>query len=293
VLATAAAGLAISAGGLGALLVKAMQVKTLRWVVFYGQTADEATLAAYDIVILDPGFTGSIEAVARSGAQLFGYLSLGEIRTTSPVFHRVHADAVLDESLFSPGTRKIDIRHPSWQSLVLDHLVPEIQAQGFAGLMLDTLDTPPHLEQVDGERNAGMRQAAIDLVRTIRSRWPEMKLIMNRGYALLPELADILDAIIAESLLTRPNPANGNSMWTSEREVAQQLALLAPVKRRWWAPPILSLDYWAPEDTATIEQIYRRERKLGHHPYVATPLLDRIVPEPPSNRAGEDQKSAV
>ncbi|HEY7643992.1 MAG TPA: endo alpha-1,4 polygalactosaminidase [Hyphomicrobiales bacterium] len=290
-LATAAAGLAISAGGLGALLVKAMQVKTLRWVVFYGQTADEATLAAYDIVILDPGFTGSIEAVARSGAQLFGYLSLGEIRTTSPFFGRVHADAVLDESLFSPGTRKIDIRHPSWQSLVLDHLVPEIQAQGFAGLMLDTLDTPPHLEQVDGERYAGMRQAAIDLVRTIRSRWPEMKLIMNRGYALLPELADILDAIIAESLLTRPNPANGNSMWTSEREVAQQLALLTPVKRWWWAPPILSLDYWAPEDTATIEQIYRRERKLGHHPYVATPLLDRIVPEPPSGQEIDGTRS--
>jgi hypothetical protein len=280
-----AAALAIPAGGLGALLVKAMQVKNLRWVVFYGQTADEATLATYDIVILDPGFLGSIEAVGRSGAQLFGYLSLGEIRTTSPFFHRVHPEALLEESLFSPGTRQIDIRHPSWQSLVLDHLVPEIQAKRFAGLMLDTLDTPTHLEQVDGERNAGMRQAAIDLVRTIHERWPDMKLIMNRGYALLPDLVDILDALIAESLLTKPKAADGSSTWTDEREVAQQLKLLAPITRRWWAPPILSLDYWAPEDTATIEKIYQRERKLGHHPYVATPLLDRIVPEPSSDRA--------
>jgi len=102
---------------------------------------------------------------------------------------------------------------------------------------------------------------------------------------LLPDLVDIVDALIAESLLTKPNPADGNSTWTNEREVAQQLALLGPVKRRWWAPPILSLDYWAPEDTATIEKIYQRERKLGHHPYVATPLLDRIVPEPSSDRA--------
>jgi hypothetical protein len=276
-----AVGLAIPAvGGLGASRLDAAPAKTLRWVVFYGQSADEATLATYDIVVLDPGFLGSLEAVARSGAQVFGYLSLGEIRATSPFFDRVDPEAVLDASLFWQGVRRVDIRSPSWRSLVLDQLVPAIIGQGFAGLMLDTLDTPPYLEQADGKRNAGMRQAAIDLVHAIRSRQPGIKLIMNRGYALLPSLAGILDGLIAESLLTRPNPADAGAAWVNAHEVAQQLALLAPAVRRSRPLPILSLDYWAPEDTATIELIYRRERKLGHHPYVTTPLMDRIVPEP-------------
>jgi polysaccharide biosynthesis protein PelA len=288
VLATMAAGLAIPAFGAGTWLVGDMRTKKLRWVVFYGQTADEAILATYDIVILDPGFLGSIEAVARSGTQVFGYLSLGEIRTTNPFFDRLDPEAVLEENVHWPGTRRIDIRHPSWRSLVLDHLVPQIRAQGFAGLMLDTLDTPPHLEQIDPKRNAGMRKAAIDLVHAIHRRQPRMKLIMNRGYALLPKLIDILDALIAESLLTRPGPDGGSPVLANERDVAQQLAQLAPAKHRWSAVPILTLDYWAPEDTATIEVIYRRERALGHHPYVATPLLDRIVPEPSNGQQIDD-----
>ena len=46
--------------------------------------------------------------------------------------------------------------------------------------------------------------------------------------------------------------------------------------------PILSLDYWDPEDAESVRRIYRRQRQLGHHPYVATHLLDRIIPEPPA-----------
>jgi polysaccharide biosynthesis protein PelA len=260
--------------------MNAVPAKSLRWVAFYGQNTDEAALAAYDIVVLDPGFLGAIDAVARSGAQVYGYLSLGEIRTANPVFASLDRAAVLSESAMWHGTHQLDIRHPSWRSLVLDRLVPSILDQGFTGVMLDTLDTPPHLEQMDGKRNAGMRQAAIDLVRAIRARNPGIKLIMNRGYALLPSVVDVLDALIAESLLTRPDPATGSAAWVSAREVAQQLALLAPALRRSRPLPILSLDYWAPDDTATIEQIYRRERKFGHHPYVATPLMDRILAEP-------------
>jgi uncharacterized protein (TIGR01370 family) len=283
VLATVVAGLAIPVFGVGAFLMDAMRTRRIRWVVFYGQTADEAALAGYDIVILDPGYLGSIEAIAKSGATVAGYLSLGEVRATSPIFARLDPEAVLDESLFSSGTRRIDIRHPSWQALVLDHLIPEMRTQGFTGLMLDTLDTPPHLEQQDRKGNAGMRKAAIELVRSIAKRHPDMKLIMNRGYALLPDLLGDLDALIAESLLTRPGRADGKARWASEGEIAQQLTLLRGLRRSRPALPILSLDYWTPDDVATVEAIYRRERELGHHPYVAPPFMDEIVPEPRSS----------
>jgi hypothetical protein len=44
--------------------------------------------------------------------------------------------------------------------------------------------------------------------------------------------------------------------------------------------PILSLDYWDAEDSATIAKIYTFERDLGHRPYVAQILLDRVLREP-------------
>ena len=53
-------------------------------------------------------------------------------------------------------------------------------------------------------RHRGMRQAAIDLVRTIRLSVAEDDDVLNRGYAIIPNVADVVDAVLAESLLSMP-----------------------------------------------------------------------------------------
>ncbi len=274
-----AAGMAVS----GARVIAKSETTSLRrfgdpirWIAYYGANADEAVLASYDLVVLDPGFTGSIARCGEAGARVCGYLSLGEIRTADPNLPLVDPSILLPPNPDWPGTFRIDVRRPSWRSLVLDRLIPALAAQGFAGLMLDTLDTPPFLEAREPTRFPGMGKAAIDLVEAIRARWPRLTLIANRGYALLPDLVETIDAVIAESLLTRPGPDGRSYRWVGSREVEAQLALLRPAVRARPALPILSLDYWDPDDSSTRAEIYRRERQMGHHPYVATRLLDSI-----------------
>jgi polysaccharide biosynthesis protein PelA len=253
--------------------------KSFRWLAFYGPTADEAVLTGYDVVVLDAAFQGSISQVAAAGTRVCGYLSLGEIRNADPFFEHLDRVALLPENPDWPGTHRVDIRSASWRSLVLDLQIPSLVAQGFTGFMLDTLDTPPYVEVTDPPRFRGMREAAIGLVASIRERWPNMMLIMNRGYALLPDVLGKIDALIAESFLTSPDTRTGGFAWVDPDQVELQLALLKPATRRRPPLPILSLDYWDPDDPLTIAEIYRRERELGHHPYVATRSLDQIVPE--------------
>lgn len=253
--------------------------RPLRWLAFYGMMAAEAVLATYDIVVLDPAFQGSIDQVAAAGARVCGYLSLGEVRTGAPFINELDRAALLSENPDWQGTYRVDVRSLSWHSLVLDRQIPLLSEQGFTGLMFDTLDTPPHLEHQDPSRYAGMREAAITLVNSIRVRWPGMMLIMNRGYALLPDVRDRIDALIAESLMTLPDRRTGGFAWVDARQLEAQLALLEPAMHRRPPLPILSLDYWDPDDPTTIAEIYRRERGLSHHPYVATRCLDQIVPE--------------
>jgi polysaccharide biosynthesis protein PelA len=113
--------------------------------------------------------------------------------------------------------------------------------------------------------------------------YPNMLVIMNRGYALLPSVIDSIDGVVAESLLTTVDDrGDGRCKWNEPSDVALQLSLLAPALNRQPRLPILSLDYWDPEDTPNITRIYLRQRQLGHHPYVATRMLDRIIPEPPA-----------
>jgi polysaccharide biosynthesis protein PelA len=264
--------------------------KPIRWVAFYGATADESVLASYDVVVLDRAFQGCIRLVAARGARVCGYVSLGEISTTDPELHALDRAALLDENPNWPGTRRADVRNPSWRSFILERRIPSLASQGFDGLMLDTLDTPPYLELLEPGRYQGMGKAAVDLVRSIRARWPRLMLIMNRGYALLPDAAMSIDAVIAESLLTSPDPATGGFTWADPAQVEQQLALLKPAALRRPPLPVLSLDYWDPDEVATIAEIYRRERVLHHHPYVATRLLDRIVPDADDGEATTDDR---
>jgi polysaccharide biosynthesis protein PelA len=265
----------------GWLRTKAASAQGVKWIAFYGETADEQALSAYDLVVLDPMFKGSKDLIAQSGARLCGYLSLGEIRTADTFYDRLDPAALLEENPAWPNTRRIDIRHRSWTNLILGEIIPAIAAQGFTGLLLDTLDTPPYLEQQDPVGKRGMRQAAVDLVRSIRLAFPDMLVIMNRGYNLLPDVAENLDGMVAESLLTTTLAREaGSYKWNAQSEIAQHLSLLAPAQHRRNRLPILSLDYWAPQDASTIREIYLRERQLGHHPYVATRMLDRIIPGP-------------
>ena len=54
-----------------------------------------------------------------------------------------------------------------------------------------------------------------------------------------------------------------------------------PAREQTPSLPILSLDYWDPADAAGVREIYRRQRALGHLPYVATPLLGEQLLNPP------------
>src|SRR5579871_95617 len=129
------------------LAARATSARGVKWIPFYGESADEQTLSAYDLVVLDPTFKGSKTAITQAGARICGYLSLAEIRTADAVYARLDPAARLDENPAWPGTRRIDIRHKSWTDLVVTDIVPAIIAAGFTGLLLDTLDTPPYLER--------------------------------------------------------------------------------------------------------------------------------------------------
>jgi len=257
--------------------------RSRRWIAFYGQTADEQVLASYDFVVLDPMFKGSIDAVAKAGARVCSYLSLGEIRVSDGFYGRVDPAALLEENPAWPGTRRVDVRYRSWKALILGEMIPSIAAKGYTGLLLDTLDTPPYLEQLDPHGKRGMGQATVDLVRAIRQSYPTMLIVANRGYALLPKIINHIDGIVAESLLTTVDETHENEYrWNDATEVALQLSLLANATKRHRRFPVFSLDYWDPEDTASIRKIYFRQRELGHYPYVATRMLDKIIPEPKS-----------
>ena len=172
--------------GLGTILARsspggAISKRRLKWIAFYGYTGDEQVLASYDIVVLDPGFAGSISAIAARGARVCAYLSLGEIRKSDPFYDKVEPAALLEANPEWPGTFRIDVRHQTWTKLIIDEMIPAALEKGFTGIMLDTVDTPSYLEQSNPSINRGMSKAAVETIREISARYPDLFLMTKSG----------------------------------------------------------------------------------------------------------------
>lgn len=254
---------------------------TARWAVCYSDQAAADELARYDLVVLDPDRHPPLASLRDRGRTVLAYLSLTQMDRTRAAFPALlEADVILHRHAVWTGAHYIDFRHPEWSRLVLDDLVPRALAAGFTGLFLDTLDDAGFLEEQDASRYAGMREAAIRLVRAIRHRFPGIVLMVNRGYALLPDIAREIDILLGESVVTTYDAARDTYVRLPEADVAWQVERLrrGPVLNP--RLQVFTLDYWDPADADGLRRVYREQRSNGFVPYVSTPALDRLIDEP-------------
>lgn len=125
-----------------------------------------------------------------------------------------------------------------------------------------------------------MTSAAADLVTSIRRRYPQIRIMLNRAYELLPLVERDIDYVLGESVFTDYDFATKRYGIVPRELYLQQVRLLKAAQARRPALQVFTLDYWNPTDEPGIARIYAEQRQNGFSPYVSTIELDRIVPGP-------------
>lgn len=255
-----------------------------RWVVYYSDEAEIGEFAPYSLVVLDSDKHPFLLPFFERGKTVLGYLSLGEVERYRSYFQEVRKEGILlQENKDWKGSYFVDVRDKRWAKRVIEELIPNILHQKFDGLFLDTLDNPEYLENLDPEMYRGMEQAAIDLVKAIRIHYPNIKIMMNRGYGLLPELADTIDMELGESVYADYDFRDGTYKIVNRGDYLKQVVILKRARKTNPHLEVYTLDYWYPNDKEKIKEIYAKERHNGFIPYVATIKLDKIIAEPQDN----------
>jgi polysaccharide biosynthesis protein PelA len=251
------------------------------WVLCYSPDIGGGDLSKYRLVVLDADHFPSLSPLVERGIPRLAYLSLTQMGKGRAEFaDAVRAGVMLEEHPVWTDAHYLDFRRPEWKSLVLDRLVPQALERGFTGLFLDTLDDAEFLESQDPVRYAGMREAAVQLVRAIRERYPRAVLMVNRGYALMPQLATSIDILLGESVVGSFDTTTKAYRRQSDGDVEWQVAKLHQAKALNPRLELFTLDYWDPADRDGLRAIYREQRARGFAPYVSTPQLDRVIAEP-------------
>ena len=230
-------------------------------------------LAQFDWVVLEPGHVSAaeVEFLRAQGSSPFAYLSIGEIDS-----HQAQQLVPLLKAAAS------DIRNEAWDSQVMDlnapawreHLLVRakaLQAQGYSGLFLDTLDSFMLLPEA---RREEQRLGLIAVLRELHTRFPGLKLFFNRGFEVWPELREIVSAVAVESIHAGWDAQAGiyREVPSADRQWLE--AKLADVRQQ--GVPVVALDYLPPERRAEARQLARRLHDEGYVPFVTTPQLNYL-----------------
>ncbi|WP_144326312.1 endo alpha-1,4 polygalactosaminidase [Tepidimonas aquatica] len=239
--------------------------------LYYGETW-RPELTAFDIVVLEPAYGHDPQRLRAPGMEPFAYVSVGEL----PDHHPGAAQA--------PAGCLSSVRNPHWGARIWNHaeaacrgfwieqVFAPLWQRGWRGFFLDTLDSYRLDPQLDPTR----QQAALaELIRAIRQRAPQARLMLNRGFELLPQVADAVELVAAESLLHRFDAARGAYSPTSEADQQWLLQQLRQAQQR-YGKPVVVIDYVAPAERAQAREVAKRIEQLGFIPYVTDGLLQGV-----------------
>lgn len=246
-----------------------------RVALHYGADAPLPMLAAFDIVVVEPGHGHDpVEFDRASGGRsaLYAYVSVGEVRSGARDGPEWPAAMLAGENRVW-GSRIVDPAHPAWPEWFVDRLVAPLWARGYRGFFLDTLDAYHALGGADDVRAA--RQAGlVEALRRLKRRFPDARLIANRGFELLADIHPLLEGVAAESLFGRWNQALAR--YQSVPEADRRWLLERFAQARALGLRTLAIDYAPPNDRARQRRLAADILALGITPYVTDGALATI-----------------
>ncbi len=273
-----AAGL-LALGVIGNGWAKPIELVKSRLYVNYSSKPDPQDLTTFDLCILDPGAEADLKPGHTLGHTFLAYISTVEVRAGSPM-----EKAALKRKLPTAGsnaawgTQLLDITAPGWMQMIVDDLARDAVAKGFDGFFLDTLDSAELLTKQSPEKAAAHRAALVGLIKELRAKHPDAKIVLNRGFGLVEEVAADINGVLVESVLQTFDPktkrydavtADGTA-WLERRIRSIQMLRL----------PVYAVDYVQPDQKDLAEETAKKLTALGCIPFVTTHDLDGTILAP-------------
>ncbi len=242
-----------------------------RFYLNYSPTPQPADLAAFDYCILDPAAKIDLAPGQALGHTYFAYVSAVEARPAS-----LNASAAAQREVPVVGKNSawqsllLDVENPHWLPMMLEVVVPAALAKGYDGIFLDTLDSAQLLPGFSEKTTA----ALVALIRGVHERFPDKKIVLNRGFELLPRVAGMIHGVLVESVFQSFDPKTKAFHEMKASDTAWLTTRIREVQAK--GLPVFAVDYVSPDDPELAMKTAHKLSQLGCAPFITTPDLQGI-----------------
>jgi len=243
--------------------------------LFYGAPVPVGQLSAFDAVVVEPdsGFSPSAHAAQSAQSKWFAYVSVGEV-TPVRAYYKYMPPAWLKGSNAAWASRIVDQTAPGWPQFFVERVIAPLWERGYRGFFLDTLDSYQSIARTDDER-AQQQAGVVAVIRAIKARYPDARLIFNRGFELMPQVHDLAYAVAFESLYRGWDQAAKRYVAVPEADREWLLGQTRTLRER-YGLPVLSIDYCPPADRECARDAVDKITAQGLIPYVTDGALQTV-----------------
>lgn len=260
------------------LLLISFLVQGKNFYVNYNTQIDLPFALAHDFSILSAETAATnLVFLKNQNHTTYGYLSVVEVAPNAgylPEFRRLGIPVLATNAEWK--SMLADVTDPKWQSFVVNQLATQLK--DFDGFFLDTVESIETLAQLNPQRADNYRRSMVTLVRQLKSKFPDKKIIANRGFKIWDSLTNELEGVLIESMFHSVHPVTKKSEQVSESDTSWLMGHAKAIQKA--GLNVYVLDYVPPGDITLAQRVANKIRSHGFHALVSTPELDGKVLAP-------------
>jgi len=239
--------------------------------LYYGHEIALGDLRTFDLVVVDPDHAAHRPEALQPSTRVYAYVSVTEVQAS----RAYHADIPADWKLARNHdwqSEVVDQSAAAWPEFFASRVVAPLWARGFRGFFLDTMDSYRLAEKFDEQ---AQQQGLVRVIETLHQRFPGIRLILNRGFDILPRVQGKVEMVAAESLYQRWNAGSRRYEEVPEQDRQWLTDQLRTVQQR-DGLPVLVIDYVAPHDRTLARATAHKIQGDGFIPWVTDAALSTI-----------------
>ena len=249
----------------------------------YGSFQEE--MLEYDVAIItnNVGAEG-LQKLKDAGVWTIRYISFGEdnpLRTGDGLGPGGFCSYYLYDEEDKPipngdwGSYYTDPGSPAWREFLFED-IQSVVDDGYDGIFIDTVDSVDRFPETFNDM--------CDLIRTVDEKWPDLKLVLNRGFTVIPTVYESLDGVMFELFST------AYDLNTFEYDMLEEDSAQFAYNRQWGVSivnavrqkkyfPVFGLEYYPLDGAEVIKQaIYDLDWEFDFIPYLT--MQGRILDGP-------------
>jgi len=250
------------------------QVKepTTRLYVNYSAKPDANALLAHNFCILDPAAKVDLDVGQAKGNIYLAYVSVVEVLPDTPNALQATARGIPFLARNAEwGADVLDVTHAAWLDYVVNDLAAAALAKGFDGVFLDTLDSIERIAAEHPNKAKACHGALVALIKKLHKRFPQKRIVLNRGFDLIDEVAADINGVLIESMLQGWDPATKKYHAVKPADTQWLLVRIRKIQAR--KLPVFVVDYVKSNESELARKTAERIAALGCVPFITTPKL--------------------